>query len=150
MGGVSDRKRSSWPHVIHMPQVIKAVRSRINWNPVWKKKIIIIGNGYCFENCELHYQTKLGAFKLQTGQCLTVALKENWKKKSRCLLLYGKECYKEILFTDEKKNLLWRKLSISTSKEACKLVPGINPASVMVWWGMSYVSIISLHFVKRK
>ena len=42
----------------------------------------------------------LGAFKQKTG-CLTAALKEN-EKKSRCLLSYGKERYKEILFTDEK------------------------------------------------
>ena len=33
MGGVNNRKRSGWPHVVHMPQVIKAVRSRINRNP---------------------------------------------------------------------------------------------------------------------
>ena len=60
------------------------------------------GNGYCAN--ELHYQTRLGAFKRQTGQRLTVALKENRGKKSRCLLsLYSKVCCKEILFTDEKK-----------------------------------------------
>ena len=43
----------------------------------------------------------LGAFKQQTRQCLTIALKED-RKKSRCLLLYGEEHSKENLFTDEK------------------------------------------------
>ena len=33
-GGVSDHKRSSWPCVVHTPQVSNAVRSRINQNPV--------------------------------------------------------------------------------------------------------------------
>ena len=40
MGRVSDRKRSSRPRVDRMPHVIKAVRSRINKNPVQKQKII--------------------------------------------------------------------------------------------------------------
>ena len=73
MGGVSDCKRSGQPHVVCMPQVIDAVRSRISKNHD-------SGNGYCTENHESHYQTRLGAFKQQIGR-LTVALKENRKKK---------------------------------------------------------------------
>jgi hypothetical protein len=34
MGGVSDRKRSDRPHMVHTPQVNNAVKSRINRNPV--------------------------------------------------------------------------------------------------------------------
>ena len=41
MGGVSDSKRFSRPSVVHMLQVIKAVRSRINQNPVQKQQKII-------------------------------------------------------------------------------------------------------------
>ena len=40
------------------------------------------GNGYCTENHESQYQTRLGAFKQQTG-CLTVALKENTMEKNQ-------------------------------------------------------------------
>ena len=40
MKGLSDRKRSSWPCVVQMPQVINAVRSRINQNLVRKQKIV--------------------------------------------------------------------------------------------------------------
>ena len=54
----------------------------------------------------------LGAFKRQTGQRLTGALKKQGNKSRRLLSLYGKERYKEILFTDEK-NLLWRKFSMT-------------------------------------
>ena len=49
---------------------------------------------------------KTWGFQITNSTMLTVALKENRGKKSRCLLLYGKERYK-IFF------LLWRKLSIS-------------------------------------
>jgi hypothetical protein len=33
------------------------------------------------------------------------------------VFIYGKQCYKEILFTDEKKKLLWMKLLISKTIE---------------------------------
>lgn len=103
----------------------------------------------------------LRAFKRQTGQCLTVALKENRKKKSRRLLsLYGKERYKEILFTDEKIftveetfNKQNDRVYAQSSKEARELVPRIErghyPASVMVWWGVSYDGVTSLHFCEK-
>jgi hypothetical protein len=38
--GVSDCKRSGQPCVVHTPQVINAVNSRINQNPVQKQKIM--------------------------------------------------------------------------------------------------------------
>ena len=47
MGGVSDHKRSGWPRKDCTPQVIEAVRSRINQNPVRKQKNYGLGNGYC-------------------------------------------------------------------------------------------------------
>jgi len=70
------------------------------------------GPGYCAENHESNYQTRLGAFKRRTGQCLTVPLKENRGKNQ-------KACYSTVKnFTKKssiqmKKNLQWRKLSIS-------------------------------------
>jgi hypothetical protein len=56
-----------------------------------------LGNGYCTENHESHYQTRLGAFK-QTGQHVTVALKEDRGKKKKIkttVVVYGKEHYKQ-------------------------------------------------------
>ena len=41
--GVSDRKRSGWPREVHTPQVINAVRSRTNLNPVQKLKKSLLG-----------------------------------------------------------------------------------------------------------
>ena len=80
------------PRVLCMLQVINTVRSRLNQKP----------NGYCTENHELHYQKRLGAFKRQAGQNLTITLKENRENIKIYLLSYGKQHYKEILFTDEK------------------------------------------------
>ena len=94
MGGVNDQKRSGWPCVVYTPQVINAVRSIINWNPVRKQKNHSLGNGYCTKNYELHYQTRFGAFKQQTAQCLTVALKEKRKKSRHLLSSDSKERYK--------------------------------------------------------
>jgi hypothetical protein len=115
MGWVSDSKISGRPRVIHMLHVINAVRSRINQNPVQKQRIVARELDITLRtmSCVFKQDLGIGAFKWQTGQCLTIALKENMKKKSRHLLsLYGKKHYKEILFTNEK-NFIWRKLSIS-------------------------------------
>jgi hypothetical protein len=141
IGEVIDHKRLSRCPVVCTQQVINAVRSRINLNPVWQQKNHGSGNEYCAENHEWHYQTRFAAFKRQTEQCLTVALKENGGK-IKSLLLYGKEHYKEILFTNEK---LWRKLSISKMMEfmqssikvrklMSRIKRGHHPASMMVWW----------------
>ena len=97
----------------------------------------------------------LGAFKLQTGQRLTVALKEN-RKKSRRLLMYGKECQKEFLFTDENNFTVEETFNkqndtvfAQSSKEACNVMLrfelGHYPASVMVWWD----GVTSLHFCEN-
>ena len=51
-GGVSDHKRSGQPRMVRTPQVN-------NRNSVLKQK----NHGYCIENHELHYQTRLGTFK---------------------------------------------------------------------------------------
>ena len=82
----------------------------------------------------------LGAFKQQTGQHLTVALKEN-RKKSRHLLLYSKEYYKKSSL-QMKKCLLWRKLSISEmiefmhshSRKSVNWCQGLNEVIILVWW----------------
>ena len=73
-------------------------------------------------------------------------------KKSRHLLLYGKEHYKEIIFTDEKIftaeqtfNKQSDKVYTWPSKEARELVSGIEQDLVMVWWEVSYDGINSIH-----
>lgn len=76
------------------------------------------------------------------------------------LSLYGKEHYKKILFTDEKIftveesfNKQNDRVYARSSKEASELVPRIErghyPASVMVWWGVTYDGVTSLHFCEK-
>ena len=99
----------------------------------------------------------LGTFKWQTGQCLAIALKEIGKKKSRCvLLLYGKEHYKEIIFTDE--NIFTVEETINkqndrvyalSSREARELILRIEQTSVMIWQGVSYDGVTSLGFCEK-
>jgi hypothetical protein len=73
------------------------------------------------------------------------------------LSLYGKEHYKEILFTNET-IFMWRKLSISKIIEFMHSHHGSPqtgakqdhyPASVMVWWGVSYDGVTSLNFCEK-
>ena len=75
--------------------------------------------------------------------------KKNRGKKSR-RLLYGKEHYKEILFTDEKiftvKEIFNKqndRVYRWSSKEARDLVPRIERGHYPVWWGVSYDGITS-------
>ena len=67
----SHRKRSSWPHVIHMPQVINAVSSRINQNSVQKQKIMPQEMDIAPRTMSRIIKQDLGFgdFKCQTGQC---------------------------------------------------------------------------------
>ena len=134
MGGVSDHKRSGWPYMVHMPQVINAVRPRININPVKKQKNHGSANGYCAENHGLHYQIRLGSFKQQTGQCLTVALKENRKKnKDACCHCTVKSVtknsslhMKKIFTVEETFNKQNDRVYAQLFKEAHELVPRIE------------------------
>ena len=69
-----------------------------------------------------------------TNRTLTITLKGNREKKSRHLLsLYGKECYKNILFTDEKIFTVAETFTkqndtfyVPSSKKAHNLVPSIK------------------------
>ena len=88
MGGVSGHKRSDQPRVVRTPQVINAVRSIINRNSVRKQEILAQERDIAPRTMNRLIKLDLGlrAFKRQTGQRLTVALKENREKKSRRLL----------------------------------------------------------------
>jgi len=75
----------------------------------------------------------------QTGQCITIALKEIGGKKK--ILLYGKECYK-----DEKKFVLWRKLSICTVIQVSPQTGAKNQSCLSDGLvGLSYDGV-TLHF----
>lgn len=162
-GGVYDRKKSGRPRTVRTPEAIGAVRSRINRKPVRKQKIMAREMNIAPRTMSriIKQDLGLGAFKRQTGQRLTVDLKKNRKAKSKRLLtLYGKGRYKKILFSDEKIfsveesfNKQNDRVYARSSREARELMPCIErghfPASVMVWWGVSYDGVTSMHFCQK-
>ena len=136
--------------------VQNSVRSRINQNPVRKQKNHGSGNGIApktmspITNMTWDFQTT----NRTMSYCCIKKIRK--RKKSRRLLLYGKENYKETLFTDEKFftveetfNKQNDRVYARSSKEARKLVPRIEwghyPALVMVWWDS-----VTLNFCEKR
>jgi hypothetical protein len=80
-------KSSNRLYMVLTAQVINTFKSRINRNPVQIEKILAWEMHITLRNMSRVTKQDLGpeAFKRKTGQCLAVALKENWGKKSRCL-----------------------------------------------------------------
>ena len=129
MGRVRDSKRSDRPRVVRTAQVINAVTSIIY--QILSEKKHGSGNEHCAENA-LSNKT-WDFFKRQTGQRLTIALKENWGGGRLRRLLYTKQSYKEILFRDEKNFTVEETFNKQNdgvyarpSKEARKLVPRVE------------------------
>lgn len=162
-GDIKDRQRSGRPRTVRTPQAIKAVKARIKRNPLRKQKIMA-------REMKIHPKSMsriikkdlgLGAFKRRTGQLLTASLKTHRVEKSKRLLVeYANDRHKKILFTDEKIFTVQEKFNkqndriyAHSSREASELVSrvekGHHPASVMVWWGVSYDGVTNLHFCEK-
>ena len=101
-GGVSDRKRSSQLAWFKCHRLLTLLYQELTKILSKKKKKTWFRKWILCQEPWVALSMGLGAFKRQTGQHLTVALKENMKNKSRCLLPYGTGHYKEIVFTGEK------------------------------------------------
>lgn len=102
-GNVNDRKRSGWPSTARIPQIINAVRSRINRNPVRKQKIMATEMGIAPRtiSCIIKQELGLGAFKRKTALYSRIKKKKE-RKASQLLLLYGIERYKQMLKKEAK------------------------------------------------
>lgn len=162
-GDVNDRHRSGRPRSVRTPQVIKAVEARIRRNPLRKQKILAREMDVNPKSISriIKKDLGLGAYKRQTGQLLNAKLKAHRKEKSKVLLSqYADEKYKKILFTDEKIFTVEEKFNkqndrvyARSSQDASELVPrvqkGHHPASVMVWWGVSYNGVTDLYFCEK-
>jgi hypothetical protein len=101
-GGLNDRKRFGWPRMVHMLQVINVVRPRINQNPVRKQRIMAREMDMGLRTMSRIIKEDLGLSNNKQDNALPLHQKKIGGKKSRYLLLYGKERYKEILFADGK------------------------------------------------
>ena len=70
-GLVIDRRRSDRPGMVHTPEFINTVRSRIYQNTVPKQKDNGSENGYYTENIDLHDQAILGTQGFQSANRTT-------------------------------------------------------------------------------
>lgn len=109
----------------------------------------------------LRSDLKLGAYRRATGQRLTVALKKIRHERSKRLLArHANDDHRNILFTDakiftveEKFNKQNDRVYAHSSKEASEKIARVErghfPASVMIWWGVSYEGVTQLHFCEK-
>lgn len=162
-GGVRDRQRSGRPRVVRTPQAIKAVEARIRRKPLRKQKILSREMKISKRSISriINNDLGLGAFKRHTGQTLTADLKRKRKQKCKALLSrYVGDKHRQILFTDEKIftveesfNKQNDRVYAHSAAEASQLIPRVQrghfPASVMVWWGVSYDGVTELHFCEK-
>lgn len=160
---VDDNKRSGRPRTVRTAQAVNAVRARIRRNPLRKQKILS-------REMKIKPRTlsriikddlKLGAYRRYTGHTLNRTLMSKRVDRSKKLLArYAGGKHKNILFTDEKIftieehfNKQNDRVYAHSSKEASQVVErvqrGHHPASVMVWWGVSYHGVTKLHFCEK-
>lgn len=155
-----DRPRTGRPRTVRTPKLIKAVANRIRRNPLRKQKIMAREMGVSARSMSRVLKTDLGmgAYKRSTGHLLTPTLKAIRRERAKKLLgRYADGRHRDILFTDEKIFTVEEKFNkqndrvyARSSREAREVVAkvqrGHHPASVMVWWGVSYSGATSLHF----
>lgn len=159
-GRIDDNPRSGRPRDIRTKNAICAVRNRINRNPRRHQKIMAREMGISKRTMSRIIRDDLGmkAYRRRTGQYLTLKLQEQRVKKSKVLLSrYGAGRYRDILFCDEKvfdveesynrqNDRVYARSSIEAQEKVPRIQRAHHPASVMVWWGVSYDGVTKAHF----
>ncbi len=160
---INDLERSGRPRTVWTPQATKAIMQRNRRNPRRKQNILAREMNISLRTISRILNEGLGlkAYKRRTGHLLTPALKEIRRVRAKALLKrYAGDKYRQILFSDEKIFTIEEKINrqnervyAHSSKEAGAKVRRVErghyPSSVMVWWGISYAGVTSLHFCKR-
>lgn len=158
-----DRERSGRPRDIRTPAAIKAVESRIRRNPLRKQQIMAREMSISTRSMSRIIKSDLGmgAFRRSTGHLLTSQLKSIRTTRSKALLQrYDNNKHRQILFTDEKiftveekfnrqNDRIYAHSSREAREVASRVQRGHHPASVMVWWGVSYEGVTQLHFCEK-
>lgn len=160
---VEDQKRSGRPRAVRTTKAVNAVKARIRRNPIRKQKILSREMKIPARTLSriIKQDLKLGAYRRYTGHALNQSLQlKRVDRSKRLLSRYAGERHRNILFTDEKiftieehYNKQNDKVYAHSSKEAAQVVGkvqrGHHPASVMVWWGVSYQGVTKLHFCEK-
>lgn len=163
VSSLNDKKRSGRPRTARTPAVVQAIRARIARNPARKQKVMALQMGLSKNTVKrvLNQDLRLRAYKRKTGHLLNGRLKALRFKRSKALLKkYAKNNHRCILFSDEKIfdieencNKQNDRVYARNSKEASNSIPriqrGHHPSSVMVWLGVSYAGVTSMHFCEK-
>jgi len=160
---IDNKPRSGLPRETRTNAAVKAVAQRIRRNPLRKQKIMAREMKIPPRTMSriIKEDLGLGAYLRCAGQRLTDALRQIRATKAKKLLQqYAKNGHRQILFTDEniftveeKFNRQNDRVYARNSREAAEKIQrverGHHPASVMVWWGVSYEGVTKLHFCEQ-
>lgn len=161
--GIADRQRSGRPRTSRSVRVVKAVQARIRRNPLRKQKIMSLEMGVTQRTMSriTREDLGLGAYRRSIGHLLNETLRENRVIKCKRLLKkYGKNKHRKILFSDEKiftveekfnkkNDKVYAKSSREANQAVKRVQRGHHPASVMVWWGVSYDGVTEAFFCEK-
>lgn len=157
---VQDRQRSGRPRSVRTPANIKIIRERLRRNPCrTQKKLALQTNiSRISVNRILKYDLKVKAYSRRKVHFLNDRLRK--LRRERCPILLRRHDARKILFTDEKiftveekfnrqNNKVYAKSSKDVPASARNVSRTHHPASVMVWWGVSYEGVTPLHFCQQ-
>lgn len=157
---LKDRHRSGRPRSVRTAANIKIIRERLRRNPCrTQKKLALQTNiSRISVNRILKYDLKVKAYSRRKVHYLNDRLRK--LRRERCPMLLKRHDAKKILFTDEKiftveekfnrqNNKVYAKSSKDVPATARNVSRAHHPASVMVWWGVSYEGVTPLHFCQQ-
>ena len=101
---INDKPRTGRPRSVRTPAVIKAVKARIDRNPVRKQKLMSLQMNLSRESLKRVINDDLGLHAYRRrGHRLNQRLMKIRYERSKCLLQqYANNKHRQILFTDEK------------------------------------------------
>ena len=160
---VDDRPRSGRPRTVRTDKAIKAVAARIRRKPLRKQKIMAREMGMSKRSMFrlIRDDLKMRAYRRTTGQRLNASRKKIRLDRAKALLArYADGQHRKILFTDEKiftieekfnkqNDRVYARSSREAKKKVGRVQRGHHPASVVVWWGISYDGTTKLHFCEQ-
>lgn len=157
---INDRPRTGRPRSVRTPANIKLIRERLRRNPcrTQKKMALQTNISRISVNRILKYDLKVKAYSRRKVHYLNDRLRK--MRLDRCRMLLRTHDPRKILFTDEKIFTVEEKFNRQNNKiyaKSSKDIPANvrnvqrthHPASVMVWWGVSYEGVTPLHFCQQ-
>ncbi|KAL4096580.1 hypothetical protein QTP88_021506 [Uroleucon formosanum] len=140
---IDDKPISGRPREIRTNAAVKAIAQRIRRNPLCKQKIMDREMKIPPRTMSriIKEDLGLGAYRRSTGQAT---------RTKKLLHRYAKNGHRQILKKFNRQN---DRVYAHNSREAAEKIQRVerkhHPASVMVWWGVSYEDVAQLHFCEQ-